>query len=141
MASKSLRIILDTNLWISFLITKDYSKLDKLLFSGKTTLIFSQELLSEFIAVAQRPKFRKYFSPEDLEDLLSVMAEVAEWVEVKTITKLCRDAKDDFLLSLAIDGKADFLITGDSDLLELNQLKKTKIITIADFLTANSTHR
>lgn len=69
------------------------------------------------------------------------MAEVAEWVEVKTITKLCRDAKDDFLLSLAIDGKADFLITGDSDLLELNQLKKTKIITIADFLTANSTHR
>lgn len=69
------------------------------------------------------------------------MEEVAELVEVKTITKLCRDTKDDFLLSLAIDGKADFLITGDRDLLESNQLEKTKIITIADFLSAKSTNR
>ena len=49
MASKRKRIILDTNIWISFLITKDFSKLDKTIFSGDTVLIFSQELLEEFV--------------------------------------------------------------------------------------------
>lgn len=56
MESKKERIIIDTNLWISFLISKNFLKLDKILFSQKTTLIFSQELLDEFISVAQRQK-------------------------------------------------------------------------------------
>jgi uncharacterized protein len=59
MANNDHRIILDTNLWISFLITKDYSLLDKLLISGSYKLIFSQELLEEFIEVANRPKLKK----------------------------------------------------------------------------------
>jgi len=58
MPNKPVRIILDTNLWISFLITKDYSKLDGILFSGDCLLVFSQELIDEFISVANRPEFR-----------------------------------------------------------------------------------
>lgn len=58
------RIIIDTNLWISFLITKDYSKLDEILFGKKAILIFSQELLDEFLEVAKRPKFRRFFLQE-----------------------------------------------------------------------------
>ncbi len=104
-ASRRERIILDTNLWISFLITKDFSKLDKTLFSHKATLIFSEELLEEFITVAKRLKFRKHFS-----------------------------SKDNFLLSLSVDENADFLITGDKDLLELKVIHKTKIVTITEYL-------
>jgi putative PIN family toxin of toxin-antitoxin system len=48
MRSKVHRIIIDTNLWISFLITKDYSKLDEVIFSKQGILVFSQELLDEF---------------------------------------------------------------------------------------------
>ena len=55
------RVIIDTNLWISFLLTKDFSKLDKILSEEKIVLIFSEELLDEFIEVARRPKFKKYF--------------------------------------------------------------------------------
>lgn len=51
------RIIIDTNLWISFLLTNDISKLDKL-FSDETILLFSEELLDEFIEVAKRDKFK-----------------------------------------------------------------------------------
>jgi uncharacterized protein len=47
---------------------------------------------------------------------------------------VCRDEKDNFLLSLAFDGNADFLITGDQDLLELKKYKRTRIMTITDFL-------
>ncbi|RDC56134.1 putative toxin-antitoxin system toxin component, PIN family [Pedobacter chinensis] len=102
------RIIIDTNLWISFLITQDFSKLDKIIFSKKTILIFSQELLDEFLEVVKRPKLRQYFIQEDLEELLETIDEYAEFVEVKTRINICRDEKDNFLLSLSVDGNVDF---------------------------------
>lgn len=49
------RIIIDTNLWISFLLSKDYTKLDKLFNSDSLVLLFSSELLDEFVEVARRP--------------------------------------------------------------------------------------
>lgn len=138
MQNKARRIILDTNIWISFLISKDFSKLDEIIFSKKYTLIFSKELLSEFIEVAKRPKLRRFFSADDLEGILETIDEYAEFIEVKSKIDACRDAKDNFLLSLSVDGKADFLLTGDKDLLVLNPFKKTAIISITDFFQANS---
>ena len=55
-----MRLILDTNLWISFLINSKYEKLDELLFNQKCNLLFSQELLEEFVTAAKRPKLKKY---------------------------------------------------------------------------------
>ena len=72
------RIILDTNLWISFLISKDFSKLDEIIFSKKSILIFSQELLEEFLEVVKRPKFRRYFAQTDIEELLETIDEYGE---------------------------------------------------------------
>jgi predicted nucleic acid-binding protein len=48
-----MRLILDTNLWISFLISNRYEKLDRLLLVDKCTVLFSQELIEEFVAVAR----------------------------------------------------------------------------------------
>jgi uncharacterized protein len=134
MQNKISRIIIDTNLWISFLITKDFAKLDKIIFSGQGILVFSKELLDEFLEVAQRPKFRKYFSQTDIEDILETIEEFADLVTVKTKVEMCRDPKDNFLLSLSIDGNADFLITGDDDLLDLVSFGETNIMTISNFL-------
>ena len=134
MQNKVSRIIIDTNLWISFLITNDYTKLDKIILSGNAVLVFSQELLDEFLAVAKRPKFRRFFTLSDIEDLLETIIDYADLVKVKTKVEACRDPKDNFLLALAIDGNADFLVTGDNDLLELTKIEKTAIITISDFL-------
>lgn len=134
MPSKRERIILDTNLWISFLLTKDYIKLDEILFSGRAFLIFSQELLAEFIDVTSRPKFRKYFSQSDIEDILETIDEYAEFVKVSTEVNICRDSKDNFLLALAIDGKVDYLLTGDKDLLDIKKIGSTKIVTITAYL-------
>ena len=134
MAINKKRIVLDTNLWISFLITKDLSKLDKRIFTGETILIFSQELLHEFITVVSRPKFKKYFSQEEIIEILDIIDQQAIFVEVTSDIKKCRDEKDNFLLSLAVDGNADFLITGDQDLLELKAIEKTQIVTINQYL-------
>jgi putative PIN family toxin of toxin-antitoxin system len=134
MAINKKRIVLDTNLWISFLITKDLSKLDNRIFTGETILIFSQELLHEFITVVSRPKFKKYFSQEEIIEILDIIDQQAIFVEVTRDIKKCRDEKDNFLLSLAVDGNADFLITGDQDLLELKSIEKTQIVTINQYL-------
>ena len=131
---KKVRIIIDTNLWISFLITKDFAKLDQIIFSRLGILIFSQELLTEFLEVARRPKFRRFFSLADIEEILETINEYAAFVKVYTKVEVCRDLKDNFLLSLAIDGNADFLLTGDKDLLIQRRFGETTIITISDFL-------
>ena len=137
MQNNATRIILDTNLWISFLITKNFSKLDDLIFTKNCKLIFSKELLDEFIEVTRRAKFRRYFSQTDVEDLLDTIDEFADFVTVSSSVNLCRDVKDNFLLSLSLDGNADFLITGDSDLLEIKKFNQTRILTIADFFNLN----
>ncbi|OGU56803.1 MAG: putative toxin-antitoxin system toxin component, PIN family [Ignavibacteria bacterium GWF2_33_9] len=131
---KSKRIILDTNLWISFLITQDFDFLDNLIVSGKIKLIFSKELIEEFISVASRPKFKKYFSLNEIEEILALFDSYGEIVEVWTNINLCRDPKDNFLLNLAIDSKAPYLITGDSDLLEIKEIEGTKIITYNELI-------
>jgi putative PIN family toxin of toxin-antitoxin system len=131
---RSKKVILDTNLWISFLITKNLSEIDELIQDRKIKLLFSNELLDEFLTVAKRPKFTKYFINEDLKEILRLFDYYGKLIKIKTKISESRDKKDNFLLSLAVDGKADFLVTGDSDLLILKKIKKTKIVSWSNFL-------
>lgn len=91
-------------------------------------------MLEEFLEVAKRPKFRRFFTATDIEEILETIEEYAEFVIVQTKIDACRDPKDNFLLSLAVDGNADILLTGDKDLLDLIKFGETKIKTISDFL-------
>lgn len=128
-------VILDTNLWISFLISGKLSAIDEFIFNGKIQLIFSKELIEEFITVAKRPKFRRYFSDRDLKEILRLFDSYGNLIDVRINVNECRDEKDNFLLALAIEGKANYLVTGDSDLLILGKIGKTRILTWNDFMT------
>lgn len=133
MANKPIKIVLDTNIFVYFLISGQYSRLDKRLKSGQARLLFSEELISEFIQVVLRPKFKKYFSEKDIYNLLDEIQNYADFIEVNSHISSCRDEKDNFLLALCVDGNADFLITGDEDLLVLEKFKKTIILRISDY--------
>ena len=84
----------------------------------------------------------EYYSPtiiEDLEELdedsiIDLIEEYGEIIKVKSKVDACRDKEDNFLLSLAKDGKSDYLITGDKDLLVIESFVKTKIISLTGFL-------
>ena len=128
------RLIIDTNIWISFLISDKYQKLDKALSHPKTTILFSIELLDEINRVATFPKLKKYFSLNAVEEMLLNLEDYVELVKVKSKVDICRDPADNFLLSLSKDGEADFLITGDQDLLDLEVFGITKIIPLTNFL-------
>jgi putative PIN family toxin of toxin-antitoxin system len=134
MPARKNRIIIDTNLWISFLLSRNFPKLDQIILDKSTILLFSDELLEEFIDVAVRPKFRKFFSTEDLLILLNHIENNCEFVKIVSEISICRDSKDNFLLALAKDGHATYLITGDKDLTSIGKFEDTKIISIAEFL-------
>jgi putative PIN family toxin of toxin-antitoxin system len=129
---KKTKIVIDTNLWISFLISRKFEKLDFLFSSGKIRLLFSKRLFAEFIGVASSEKFRRYFSESVIDELSIKMKTVAKVIRTKSVQTQCRDPKDNFLLELAVDGKADYLITGDNDLLVLKTVNETKIIKIEE---------
>lgn len=127
------RVIIDTNLWISFLIGRRLHSLPKLIAKSKVRLVFSNELLEEIRAVTSRPQFKRYFNPKDVEELIAFMNVIGRNYKIGNIEPLCRDPKDDFLLALAVCSKAHYLITGDKDLLELGQIADCKIVTVAEF--------
>ena len=101
---------------------------------NKIIFVLSAALINEFMDVASRPKFRKVFSESDILTVLTKIQNHSDIIDIKSKVNVCRDVNDNFLLELCIDGKADYLITGDEDLLILNPFKKTKIIKFADYL-------
>ena len=93
-----IKVIVDTNLWISFLIGRKLSCLLSLLSHPNFELVVSQELLDEIREVSSRPKLMKYFSQEQIALLLDFMSEETLSYQLENITLRCRDPKDDYLL-------------------------------------------
>ena len=129
------RLVVDTNVLISWLIGKRLRELDALLVAERFELCFSTRALAELAEVTSRTKMRKYFTLARAEKNIERLGRVAYVLkrEPKVIA-ICRDAKDDFLLALAKAAKADLLITGDEDLLVLKKYGRTSIVTSATFL-------
>ncbi|HET8829508.1 MAG TPA: putative toxin-antitoxin system toxin component, PIN family [Pelobium sp.] len=127
------KVIIDTNLWISFLISKEFSWIDALIKNKKIEIIYSQELFDEIVSVLQRPKFKKYLDFHKSLALIALFENYFTLIEVTSEVIICRDKKDNFLLALAKDSNADYLLTGDTDLLILNPFERTKILTFSEF--------
>jgi len=132
-ANKSFKVIVDTNIWISFLIGKNLKGLQEYIDSQTIIIVTCNEQIQELTEVFKKPKIKKYFTPEQIGEFFELLGESSVNVIIKTKTKLCRDLKDNYLLSLAIDSNADFLITGDNDLLILTSVENTEIIKFIDF--------
>jgi putative PIN family toxin of toxin-antitoxin system len=132
-SQKASKVIIDTNLWISFLIGKELQNLKNLIVNERIRLITSDQLINELKIVTSRPKLLKYFDQNKVEELVSLLDIVSEKVKIKRIDHICRDPKDDFLLALSKESKANFLVTGDRDLLDLRIYGRTEILTINKF--------
>lgn len=133
--SKTFKVIIDTNLWVSFLIGKELVSLKELIVNGQVQPVFSKESLEELKQVTQRPKLQKYFPPEKVNELLLFLNAISLFVEIQSNVKVCRDPKDNFLLAIAQESQADYLITGDQYLLILERFQSTKIISYRNLLS------
>jgi len=127
------KVVIDTNIWISFLIGKKLSSLKSLISNKSIQIIVSDELIGEIENVTNRPKLRKYFPQEKVNDFIKLLIIISTHYTIKVIEPICRDSKDDFLLALAKEAKADFLVTGDNDLLSIEKYGKTQIVEANQF--------
>lgn len=80
-----------------------------------------------------RPKLQKYFDQEKVTDLIALLEIVSKKAKVDKVEEICRDPKDDFLLALSKESKANYLVTGDKDLLEIRPYSRTEILTVKKF--------
>jgi len=128
-----IKVIVDTNIYISFLIGKTLKGFQKAIDSDRFLIITSKEQVAELIDVFNRPKIRKYFSKEKVSSFFDLLDEKTKIINFNTPVTICRDPKDNYLLSMAIDAKADLLISGDKDLLEIGKIESTRIMSFTEF--------
>jgi putative PIN family toxin of toxin-antitoxin system len=98
------------------------------------TLLVSSELLGELDSVFSRTKFDRYSSLTLRSAFLDALASFASIISVKEKVDDCRDRNDNMILELALAAKADFIVTGDQDLLCLDPWRGVRIVTPAVFL-------
>ena len=130
------RFVLDNNILVSALLVKNSAPfwvITKVEEMG--VILYSEATLLELNQVLNRKKFVKYFTVEEKQEFIVKLIESAELVVITESIDVCRDPKDNKFLELAVSGDADFIVSGDQDLLVLNPFKNIEIITANDFLT------
>ena len=120
MTNRSVKVIFDTNVWISFLIGKRLSKLHKYITDGSVTIVTTQQFITEIKLTTSKEKLKKYFPKNDVDELINLLETISININIKPKHSISRDPKDNFLLDLIDYSNADFLVTGEKDLLEHN---------------------
>jgi|SRR5215469_1571424 len=129
-----MRSVIDTNMFVSAIVSSGSvprKAVDKAL--DETVLLRSEATLGELTEVLFRSKFDRYVSHEERTVFLSQLEAVAEFVPLIQIVRQCRDPKDDKFLEVAVNGRADVIITRDQDLLAMNRWRGIEILSPNDY--------
>ncbi len=129
------RVVVDSNVIVSGILIPD-SVPGRLLdfLSQHATLIFSAATRDELLEVIAREKFDRYVPFELREQAVTILVRDAEMVTPRRRFQICRDPKDDKFLDAAYAGKADCLISGDSDLRSLAAFEGIPIAAAARYM-------
>jgi putative PIN family toxin of toxin-antitoxin system len=128
------RVVLDTNVLVSGLLGGTATEIIRRWRAGEFILVLSPEIMAEYEAVLNRPKFK--LPQWVIQELLSYIYDQADWVvpERKELA-VARDPSDDKFLATAVSGQADWLVSADADPLDLSEFEDTPIIPPWEFLS------
>ena len=128
------KVVLDTNIYISGLLFPGNARqILKLAIENRVHAFISDPILRELSNVLRREKF-KLFEEQILEFIREVKDITMLVVPQFQIVEICRDSKDHIILECAVKAKADYIISGDKDLLVLQEFLGTKIISPEQYL-------
>jgi len=133
-----IRAVIDTNILVRALIKPlgTVGPVLRYLRDGAYVLIYSEPLLTELVDVLNRPRIREKYSlsSEDIETVMALILLRGELVVPKRRITVCRDSQDNMFLEAAADGNANMIVSGDDDLLSLEEFEGIPIITPIEFL-------
>ena len=98
-------------------------------------LLVSAATMEELADVVGRAKFDPYLSIADRQEFIRLLGRIVEMVPIVRVVRACRDPRDDRFLEVAVNGRADLIITGDRDLLALDPFMGIAILAPAAYLT------
>jgi putative PIN family toxin of toxin-antitoxin system len=131
------RIVLDTNLLVSALISRS-GPTDHLYVAWtkqRYELVTSNEQLDEFRRVTRYPRVKKLIDPSAAGTMHNQLRASSIVLDKLPAVNRSRDPADNFLLAMAEEGAAEYLVTGDKrDLHELKEHGNTRILNAADML-------
>jgi putative PIN family toxin of toxin-antitoxin system len=133
-----MRVVLDTVIFVRALINP-HGKWGRLLFklSERYVVVLSPEIIEEILSVLYRPSLRQRFpemaEPARLKRILATLEE-AEVVEPTKKLSLCRDPHDDKFFECAIEGRAQYIVSEDRDILDVGEYEGIKTITAEEFI-------
>jgi len=130
------RIVIDTNVLVSRLLLPRSLPADavqKAMRAGR--LLVSEATMEEIVNVLSRPRLDWYVSLTNRRQFIRLLGRKVTMVPIIQVVRECRDPKDDKFLELALNGRADLIITGDADLLVLNPWRGIEIVTPREYLT------
>lgn len=134
-----MRVVVDMNVLISATIKPDSPLAQILVYirNGRFDFLYFPEFLQKYTEVCSRPHlWEKYHLDRDeLEATIQIMANRGILVHIVTQVDVCRDPDDNVILSLALDGKADYIVSGDKDLLDISSFRNIPIIKPVEFLS------
>jgi putative PIN family toxin of toxin-antitoxin system len=140
MTQQKKRLVLDTNTLVSA-FQNETSRSASFYHQVKAScdLLISEETFLELKDVLFRPYFNKKFEGKEQrrDELLTEYIFLSTLVNISTLSTDCRDPKDNKFLSLALSGEADFIISGDHDLLVLNPYHWVRILTMREYADEN----
>jgi len=129
------RVIADTNVLVSrFILPESISAQGIRRVELDSILLFSDATMMELADVMARSRFDRYVSRENRERFVLELCSIVEFVPIIQTVRECRDPDDDKILELALNGRADVIITGDEDLLSLNPWRGIAIVSAAQYL-------
>ncbi len=133
--AKPIHVVIDTNWFVSATVNKaSRRKLYNLFIDSNIRVFYCQELLDEYRVVIRRKKFSQAITSQQSERLIRLCRKRMIKIPVKKKVVASRDPKDNYLLSLADECKAAYLITGDNDLLSLKSYHSTRMVPLTEFL-------
>lgn len=133
MQSKKIKVIFDTNVWISFLIGKRLSRLNSYIANGTIKIIITEQIITEIKMVTNREKLKRYFPKEAVDDFINFLEIIADKILIHPKHNISNDPKDNFLFDLIDASKANYLVTGDKALTKHNLFKTASIISPTEF--------
>lgn len=136
------RVVLDTNLVVSAILSPDGkpATILKMALTGKLDLVLSPAILEEISLVLNYGRIVKLFAkrsitPEMLKDALQKIVKMAIMVPgKKEAYNIDKDPSDNMLLSCALEGKSDFIISGDHHLTDIKEFENIQIVNPDTFL-------